>query len=433
MWDLRMKLPLLIWPLIVAWIRPLHPDHKRQVWGVYLIALCVALLICSGVYLRLFGKDWQDVRSTSIFISHIRFGMMLALGVAVAWHYAFDKGWKGRLLILFMALVFMGYLVAIESLTGVLLIALVVIWNMLFHIRQWASMVGRRAALLVVLGVPALTVGYVLREASVYFEEPISPMASLPRYSAGGERYETHLDHPLAIRGEYVFARIAPGELNRVWTKRTGIDAQERLENGYPISATLIRYLTAMHQPKDSTGVMNMSDQDIRNVLSGMTSPQQPFQNGLQRRLEAIFFEFANYKAGGDASGHSITQRLEFWQAAAWIIAEHPWIGVGTGDTKIAFHEAYESLHSSLDAKHRLRAHNQYLTQWLTFGILGLLVWLVVLWAAWTAGKWRFPLWSSFLLIAALSALTEDTLESQAGVTFIAFFYVWIRHGQSHA
>jgi hypothetical protein len=36
-------------------------------------------------------------------------------------------------------------------------------------------------------------------------------------------------------------------------------------------------------------------------------------------------------------------------------------------------------------------------------------------------------------LIAALSALTEDTLESQAGVTFIAFFYVWIRHGQSHA
>ena len=97
MWDLRMKLPLLIWPLIVAWIRPLRPEHKKQIWGAYLIALCVAVLICTGVYLRLFGKDWSDVRSTSIFISHIRFGMMLALGVAVAWQFGLDRGWLGRI------------------------------------------------------------------------------------------------------------------------------------------------------------------------------------------------------------------------------------------------------------------------------------------------------------------------------------------------
>lgn len=429
MWDLRMKLPLLIWPLIVAWIRPLRPEHKKQIWGAYLIALCVAVLICTGVYLRLFGKDWSDVRSTSIFISHIRFGMMLALGVAVAWQYGFDRGWKGRILIAVLVTLFMGYLIAIESLTGVLLIAVVVIWNMLFQMRQWSSVMWRRLALLVLVGVPVLTAGYVLREASDYFQEPAVAMTSLPQYSAGGERYELHPENPLAIRGEYVYGRIAPNELHRVWRQRTGIEAEQQLENGYPISATLIRYLSAMHQPKDSAGVMALSDQDIRYILSGMTSPQQAEQNGLERRLEAIFFELASYQAGSDPSGHSITQRWEFWRVARHIIAQHPWTGVGTGDTKSAFQAAYDELHSALDTKHRLRAHSQYLTQWLTFGIVGLAVWLWVLYAAWRRGQWRFPLWSSFLLITALSCLTEDTLESQAGVTFVAFFYVWIRYG----
>jgi hypothetical protein len=430
MWDLRMKLPLLVWPLIVAWIRPLSPEHKKQTWGVYLVALCVAVLFCAGVYLRLFGKEWQDVRSTSIFISHIRFGMMLALGVAVVWHYAFDRGWKGRLLIVVISILFLGYLIAIESLTGVLLIFVVILWNMLFQMRQWTSVVWRRGVLLVLIGVPMIAMGYVLLQASMYFQEPPVSMASLPQRSTGGELYQLNLDNQLAIRGEYVFGRIATEEMQRTWLQRSGIDAQEVLENGFPISATLIRYLTAMHQPKDSVGVMSLSDQDIRNVLSGMTSPEQAGQNGLQRRLEAIFFELACYQSGADPSGHSITQRWEFWRAARHIIAQHPWIGVGTGDTKRAFQTAYNDLNSALDDKHRLRAHNQYLTQWLTFGILGLFVWLAVLVAAWRRGQWRFPLWSSFLLIAALSCLTEDTLESQAGVTFVAFFYVWIKHSR---
>jgi hypothetical protein len=427
-WDLRMKLPLLVWPFIMAWIKPFTLAQMKQMWGVFLTSLVLAVFVCLGVYLRIYGKDWHDVRQTSIFISHIRFGMMLALGVAVAWYFAFDKGWKGKMLIALLVMLFVGYLAAIESLTGVLLIGVILIWNTLFQVRKWHSVVLRRVVLAAVFGIPLSIAIYVMKEASIYLEEPTMSMALLPSHSAGGEPYQAHHGNALAIRGDYVFGQIAPNELHRTWFQRTGIDAEQKDRNGFPIAATLIRYLSALRSTKDSVGVMRLSDQDIQYVLAGYTSPKHANQNGLQRRIEAIFFEIAHYKAGGDASGHSLTQRWEFWRAAKYIIAGQPWMGVGTGDTKLAFAHAYQEIQSELLPERRLRAHNQYLTQWLTFGVGGLLVLMAFLWYAWSDGRWRYTIWSSFMLIVALSFLTEDTLESQAGVTFVAFFYVWIRH-----
>jgi hypothetical protein len=426
-WDLRMKLPLLAWPLIIAWIRPSTAQQRQQIWGAFIVALLLAVFYCFGVYFRLFGREWIDVRQTSVFISHIRFGMMMALATAVAWWYGSKKGTLGFVMIAMIAGTFSAYLIAIQSLTGVLLIAVVLMWNAIFHIRQWTSMAGRRFILAMVVLVPLITACYVLREASIYFDEPPVALNNLPSHSVGGEKYAHNQDYPLSIKGEWVYGCIAQSELNRCWKNRSGIDTREIDPNGYPISAMIIRYLSAKHLPKDSVGIQQLSDGDIKNILSGQPYPEYAHQNGLQKRLEAIFFEIANYRAGGDPSGHSITQRWEYWRAAYHIIGEQPWMGVGTGDTKTAFALAYQEMNSSLDLKWRLRAHNQWLTQWLTFGIGGLAIFIVCLLLAWWKGKWRFPLWSSFLLIVFLSFCTEDTLESQAGVTFFSFFYCWIR------
>jgi O-antigen ligase len=142
----------------------------------------------------------------------------------------------------------------------------------------------------------------------------------------------------------------------------------------------------------------------------------------LAKRLDKIMFEYANYKAGGTPNGHSVFQRLEFWRAAWFIICGQPLSGVGTGDVKSAFADAYDQIDSKLDPQFRLRAHNQYLTMWLTYGIVGLLAFIYVLFSGWKKPGNKRPLLRIFILISALSFLSEDTLESQAGVMFFVMF-----------
>jgi O-antigen ligase len=184
----------------------------------------------------------------------------------------------------------------------------------------------------------------------------------------------------------------------------------------------LIRYLASKGLYKDADGIAALSDDDVRAIEAGMTTAHEHSRTGISKRLNRIFFEYANYKAGGTPNGHSVFQRLEFWRAALHIIGENPWAGVGTGDTKIAFASAYEKMNSSLDPQFQLRAHNQYLTMWLTYGIAGLLLFLSVLLAGWKKPGNRRPLLRVFIIICAMSFLSEDTLESQAGVMFFVMF-----------
>lgn len=70
-----------------------------------------------------------------------------------------------------------------------------------------------------------------------------------------------------------------------------------------------------------------------------------------------------------------------------------------------------------------MRSHNQYLSIGVAFGIVGLIWFLITLfYPMFLQGKNVDYLYVTFLLIAVISFLTEDTLETQAGVTFYAFF-----------
>ncbi len=90
---------------------------------------------------------------------------------------------------------------------------------------------------------------------------------------------------------------------------------------------------------------------------------------------------------------------------------------------QLQFNLAYRAIDTDLAENHRNRAHNQYITFWVSFGILGLILllffsWQLVLQAI--SNKSLIAL--CFGLITIASFLPEDTLETQQGITFVAFF-----------
>ena len=68
--DLRVKLPILVMPLVVSGMEPLDRKRFNFVMLVYVLSVFVATLFSFSIYVR---HDYTDIREISRFISHIRF------------------------------------------------------------------------------------------------------------------------------------------------------------------------------------------------------------------------------------------------------------------------------------------------------------------------------------------------------------------------
>jgi len=132
--------------------------------------------------------------------------------------------------------------------------------------------------------------------------------------------------------------------------------------------------------------------------------------------------------SNGYANGASITQRFEYLKIAKKIIAKNFFLGTGTGDVATAFNEHYQNKESILNKEFQHRAHNQFVTFFISFGFLGGIISLFILIYPFYLYKNHY-LSSVLGIIVLLSMLNEDTLETQAGTSFYAFFFALLLAG----
>ena len=230
--------------------------------------------------------------------------------------------------------------------------------------------------------------------------------------------------------GRYVGVYLSKEEMMSAWNERSSKKINSIYDEGY---GSLVRYLTSKDLRKDAEGVSQLTDDDIKNIENGIANYNYIANPGLKTRILKIMVAYDNYNNGGDANGSSVFQRVEFIKASLDIIKENPLVGVGTGDISNAFDDYYERTDSKLTEENRLRSHNQYLAITVAFGVLGLVWFLFALLYPVAADKRnRNYLYVIFLLIMMLSMFTEDTLETQIGVTLFAFFNSFLVFGNGN-
>lgn len=422
LWDLRMKLPILILPLLFSFLEPLTQGQFRALIGLFITAVILAVMWCLQVYWIGGPKIEEDVRNISVFISHVRFSLLIALAIGLLVRFAHGSN-QGRLLILLITVPSLYFIYVIGSVTGVIVLLALLFW---LCIRLWQSATTtsvKSVVFALIFGVLGLMAYRVCTAYNDYFNVNASEWSNLDTSSPRGEVYEHHRDYPIIEDGHFVMTYVAWSELYDAWFTRSLIYPDSLDGRGHILKGTLIRYLASKGLRKDADGVAALTDEEVKAIERGIPTCTDNIKRGLDKRLDRIFFEWSNYRAGGDPNGHSVLQRWEFWKTGWSIVLHNFWLGVGTGDVKSAFRLAYIDNHSPLEQAFRLRAHNQYLTMWITYGCIGLLLFLLAVTWPLFKGHNKDPLFVMFLLLAALSFLTEDTLESQAGVMFFAFFY----------
>ncbi len=431
--DLKIKLPILILPLIIGTSEPLNKKQINHLLQFFVAGIVVSSLISLSVLLGFTGKVIGDARDISVFISHIRFSLLINIAIYSLFYLMFFGGKVSLRLRIFYGIIatwliiFLFLLQSLSGLAAFTVTAFVLLFIWLFSIRQMMLRFFIVVAMLTVLLVAASYVTHII--ADFYTTDIVKP-DELPKNTAQGNPYTHHLEEDQTENGHYVWLYLSENELKKAWNKRSSIDYDSLDERGNHIKYTLIRYLTSLGYRKDAAGVKKLSDQDVKAIEAGFANHIFVDHYGLYPRLYKIIWEFDEYARGGVPNGHSLTMRIEYLKGAFSIIKNHFWLGVGTGDPQQAFDNYYQESHSKLKSQFRRRAHNQYVTFFLTFGVFGFLWAMIALIYPIIAKRgYRDFMFLVFMITAFISMFNEDTLETQAGATFFAFFYALFLFG----
>jgi O-Antigen ligase len=426
LWDIRMKLPMLVLPIAILASAPITARSIRILKGLFLLSLSFAVIWCLLIYWHINPKPWHNVREISVFISNIRFSILLVIGIVIAFHDSWNQGAMGKIFAFIIALFFGYFLYIIQSITGVAMLGAVIVLRLMALLLTSTHRAFKLSAVACILLIPIVSGAYVMHCYNTYFNTPPMQWEQLPVKTMHGDTYDHNAHYPLIEEGHYPMTYIAWSELYEAWQKLSTLHPDSADAKGNAVKGTLIRYASSKGLHKDLDGLMQLTEEDVKQIEQGVTSVNDAHKNPFRKRIDNILFEYSDYRIGSGASGHSVFQRVEFWKAACGIIKNNWAIGVGTGDTKQAFAQQYDAMQSALDDKHRLRAHNQYLTIWLTYGVFGFLLFCSLFVVAIMQCRKNNFLFAAFILIASLSCITEDTLESQAGVMFFTFFFIFL-------
>ena len=433
--DLRVKLPLLILPLVLSSVKPLSRKHFDLLMLIYVCSVFVATCISFVTYVR---HDYGDIREISHFISHIRFCLNIVLSIGIIGYYIYEKRiTKGKVvpafsmktalnhyLMYFLMGWFIYQLYIFESLSGYLAFAGLLATTLLYvYFTKVRSTAWKLVGLAVIIAVPLLAGFIFYRTADRLLRVDPVDISQLDKKTAlGNDYWHDTVCFPVED-GQYIGLYFCRPEMREAWNFRSELDYDGLTLNGENLEATLARYLTSKHLRKDAAGVNALGEQDLRNVENGIANYNNYVHPGFKARLSETAFEYNQYRRYNNPNGGSLSQRIEYTRASFHLIRKHPIFGVGTGDIPNAYRQAYEELNSPLEDQYRHRAHNQYLSITVGFGIVGLIVFLITLLYPYCSEKRnRTYLYTLFLVIAILSMLPEDTLDTQAGATWFALF-----------
>lgn len=429
--DIKTKLPLVVLPFIFGSSKAFD---LRNEWPFVRFVFIGSLIACSLLSFAIYFhwiKPTQftetDMRTMLFGVSGVRLALFICLAICFLVNDIYKAENKLRQLI-YAAIIcwFLFFLNFIESGTALVFLAVLSLFTVIYFIWRKFALKWRIALLSIIL--LGFFAGAYLVYTTVSGLLVLKPEPVKSGKSKYGETYYFDKSLNYVENGYVVGKYIAWVELEQAWQQRSKIPFKGRDKLHQSIYATILRYLNSKGGVKDKEALDKLTDEDIRNIENGIANSSYLEMYGWQKRLLQIVYEFVSYKANkSNPFGNSVTQRFEYWRIGWNLFCQNPVIGIGTGDVRDAYNEVYSHYKFEIESRNKLRAHNQYLTIGITLGIVGLIIFLVyALSMLWVKGyKMHSYAALSFLIIMLLSFVSEDSLETQSGVTFIAFFQVF--------
>ncbi|MCX7697118.1 MAG: O-antigen ligase family protein [Bacteroidales bacterium] len=397
--DLRIKLPLIIMPVIFCSYRQWLKTVKYSFLYFFSIVL-YSYMFFSILESLFYQKPLHDV----LILSHIRLSLMIGIGFSIALFYMINnfQGWKFLIGFVILSGVTFLYLIYLNSFTGYLSFFFVLVVFIVYYLGQL-----KRKYVISLLTVMVLGLVYFGREA-IWVKNTCFPEVGF------FERTEPREN------GNSIYQNVNISEVIHAWNMRS----TKKIENDRDsIFHILLRYLASRGYSANNDGVWKLSVSDVNNIEKGLTNYRLVEMNLMQKKFYTFFWEWYAYIGSRQYVGHSIPQRLHLWQLGWKVFKENWMFGVGTGDIQQIFIELKRSNQIVYADGKILRPHQQFITIGIQLGILGILfLVLLVFLLVFLAFKEKNVLFIIFASLMILSMMYEDTLETQVGVSLFSIF-----------
>ena len=417
--DIGKKMPFFVIPFILGLSEPVEQKVRNFLFYVFLFVL----VLTSGINFYRYNyvlEAGHDIREMSYFISHVRLSILVVLGIAISIYLSFKR--LKVLLILAPVMLWLAfYTYKSQIINGYVLLVALLLLSVVYIILKQNKNSLKFIGFILLIGIVSISV-WKVNSLIQSFDVPAEvQLDDLPKKTLNGNLYMHDLNSKLRENGNLVWYYVQPEELEREWNKRASI-AYDSLDNkDQPMFGTLIRYMTSRDIPKDSLGVSMLTDAEIIAIENGATSIR--INDGLKAKLDEFMYQWFAYINEGDPNGNSLLQRLEHLKIGWSIAAKNSIVGVGIGDVNNAFIKEYALLNSQLNEENQHRAHNQYLTYWISLGIIGLLVFLLFFTIPFVKVANKDYMFYAIFTLLAISLFFQDLLETQAGVCIFGLFY----------
>lgn len=425
--DLRTKLPLLVFPVVFGSIKPLKSKNFNFLINLFLFLVVISTLVSTYLFIL---DPIDSHRNNSPFMSHIRLGLLTSIASIffIKRGINFLKKFKFITFFQFLLGLWMGFFTIsiIGSLNASIIyiaaISFWIIWRA-FETNDLKYKVLYLFSLVMIVLIPIFLL---YKINAKYFPPTEINLTDLKEYTAQGNKYYHDTQHLYFENTSLIYSYICDVELKAAWEVRSEIPFESHADNGFLITEVLYRYMASKSLTKDAEGMSALNDIDIKNIEQGMVNYRLKNASPIESRLYELLNGYHNYVNYSIVNDNSMLLRFEFWKASIGIIKKNPLIGVGTGDLNIAFSKEYELTNSRLEDKWRLRSHNQFLSITVAFGIIGLLVFLFsIIYPVIKIKAFNSFEFKMVFVILLLSFLTEDTIETQIGVSIFVFFYTY--------
>lgn len=425
--DLKIKLPLLVLPLLIGTSLPLIKKDIEKIIYYFIVSVFLASIIVFFVSLGIFDIDIENNRSISIFISHIRFSLMIDFSIfsiaVLLIQYWTSLKLTYRVFLLCSIFWFIFFLFVLQSITGIFIFVVFAPLFILKYILKLKIFFLKYFLLILLLTVTLLSISFLSHSIERFYTVEKVDFNNLPKTTSRGNQYETFEGNKMIENGHYIWINICKKELKSWWNQNSKIPFDSLDNKGQKIKFTLIRYMTSKGLLKDSSGCQKLTEYDIKNVETGLTNYLLTNKYSIYNMLYKILWQIDVYVRTGNSNNHSIGQRIEYFKTGINIFERNFWFGVGTGDVQDEFNIDYQLNESKLTTYNRHRTHNQFLTFCISFGVFGFFIILFALiYPVLRLWKRIDTLYFIFLIVMLLSFVNEDTLETQTGVTLFTFF-----------
>lgn len=427
--ELRIKLPLLLLPLFLFTSKLPNKNKQQQLLLLFVVACLVGTLFGLGRYCELWGGELLNKRHLSVFISHIRFGLMLSFSFFILAYFLYAKRqvWSlaEKAVSVLVMLWLLWFLLVLEAFTAYLAFAVVLFFSALWMLKKLKSGHLKATLIVAMIGLLAAIGFYVKTIADTHFHHVPFDYKTQNEKTLNGRMYAHQKDVLYRENGHRVWNYVSWEELRNEWPKRSEVNFDENDKKGQPIKFTAIRYMTSKGLMKDSAGVHQLTADDIAHIENGFTNHLYTDKLGISRRIDQLFWAIEEYSWQQNANNSSTLQRWVYAQVGWSIFKANKWFGVGTGDVVDAYKNMYAQNNWGLEKQFQGISHNQFLTIAISLGAVGLLLFLIML--VYPLFLYRNDyLYTMFILLMVVSFLTDNTFDRQSGVTLFAFFNAFL-------